>query len=77
MVSLDTALIVGSVIAMNSLLAAIFIAYGMSVENHLFGIKEYILNQSITNERLLKTDKKILKFFTNELSHWLERNDKK
>jgi len=77
MVSLDTALIVGSVIAMNSLLAGILIAYGIRAEDHLFSIKEYNFKQSVTNEQLLKTDNKILKFFTNDLAHWLEKNDKK
>lgn len=77
MISLDTALIVGSVIAMNSLVAGVIIAFGLDGIKTINKLKEYHLENKNANKDILNINKKLLKFFTNDFAHWLERNDKK
>jgi len=73
MISLDSGLIVGTIVAMGGLQVAVLIAYGMSIKDHVFGVKEEVLKQTSLNTELLETNKKVLKFWTNDFVHYVDK----
>ncbi len=76
MVSIDTALIVGTIVAMNSIMLAVFMAIGMDAVNKMTELKMYHIKNANANENILAINRQMLKFFMNDLTHWLKRNDK-